>query len=336
MIHSIQEDESLSGAEDSSGARPRVITIVGPNAGGKSDLGIRLASEYGGEIISADSRQVFRGMDIGTGKVEGPTLPESGRNVEILGRRFFLAPRISGGIAHWLLDIVAPREGFNAAEYQQLAYDCIRDIVLRDRLPIIVGGTGLYIRAVLDGLSFPSVTPSGELRRELEQKTVDELRAMILAHDSEAGKVVDLTNRRRMVRALEVALCTGEPLSIMRKRSPVFFDALTIGILIPREQLNERIRERLRRRLETGMISEVERLMKMGVSPERLESFGLEYRFIYRHLAGRLNLQEMTEALYREICRFAKRQMTWFRKYGNVQWLSNYEEAKELVEGFLV
>lgn len=327
--------------------KSRIIAIVGANASGKSDLGILLARTSGGEILSADSRQVYRGLNLGTGKVQGITVTSSGRTESALGREFFLAPRESEGILHWLIDIVEPEQFFTVAEYQKLACGCIRDILNRGRLPILVGGTGLYVRAVVEGLHFPGTAcrqnaprPAGglngeSLRASLELKSPEELRAMLLACDPDAGSVVDLKNPRRMARALEVHLSTGEPLTVMRRKIPVFFDTLTIGIAIARDDLKDRIRARLTRRLDLGMVAEVEGLLTRGVTGERMESFGLEYRYIYRFLSGQLPYEEMVEQLFRAICRFAKRQFTWFRKYGDVHWISDWDEAKSMVDCFI-
>lgn len=316
--------------------KPCVIAIVGANASGKSDLGIQLAKEFNGEVISADSRQVYKKMNLGTGKVEGPLLCSSGWKIQIDGREFIIAPRESKGILHWLIDVVEPEESFTVFEFQKIAIACIKDILKREHLPILVGGTGLYVRAVIEGLVFPKVICQESLRAELGKKSSEELKKTLLQIDPGAGKIVDLKNPRRMIRALEVLLTSGEPLTTMRRKAPVFFHTLTLGIRMDREELNKRIEERLIRRLEMGMIHEVEELIKCGITGERLEAFGLEYRYIYRFLSNRLNYDEMKTQLYREICRFGKRQMTWFKKYGDVKWISEWNEAKSLVENFLI
>ena len=315
--------------------KPCVIAIAGANASGKSELGIRIAREFGGEIISVDSRQVYRKMDLGTGKVEGSPVKSLGRVMTACEQEYLVEPRESEGILHWLIDIVEPAESFTVAAFQKLAWECVREIMQRKRLPVLAGGTGLYLRAVVEGLNFPRAQNSENLRAELEQKTPDELREMLLAHDKEAAQIIDLQNPRRMIRALEIALTTGEPLSIMRKKTPVFFRTLTLGISITREELKERIKKRLDMRLKKGMVEEVEMLLREGVTGDRLEALGLEYRYIYRFISRQLGYEEMKEDLYRAICRFAKRQYTWFKKYGEVTWISGWEEARALVEDFL-
>jgi tRNA dimethylallyltransferase len=313
----------------------RLCALVGPNASGKSDLAIAMAEKFQGEIISADSRQVYRGMNLGSGKVPGRLLSEEGINMEVFGRSFFSAPLLSGGVRHWLIDIVDPADPFTAAEFQQLAYGHIENIIERGRTPFLAGGTGLYIRAVLDGLNFPRVPPHEELRRELENYSTEELQRQLLLKDPEAGKAVDMKNRRRLIRALEIMHYSNEPLAILKTTVPVPFQSFTLGITMPREALHDRIKQRLARRLEKGMVDEVRQLMREGVSGDRLVSFGLEYRYIYYHLAGELTREAMEEELFRAICRFAKRQFTWFRKYGNVHWLSSKEEAFEMAGAFL-
>jgi tRNA dimethylallyltransferase len=315
--------------------KPRLIAIVGPNASGKSALGITLARRFGGEIVSADSRQVFRGMDIGTGKVHGVHQVDMATTIRVFDRDFTLIPLKSEGVLHWMLDVVEPDEPFSVAEYQGLAFNVINQIISRNRRLFIVGGTGLYIRAVTEGLHFPGVPCQDELRAQLEEKSVNELRSLILARDPDAEKIVDLKNKRRMVRALEVLTVTGGTLGAMREKREVPFDSFMLGLKIPRDILCRKIRDRLTRRLDNGMVTEVERLLRQGVSGVRMESFGLEYRFIYRYLQGKLTYDQMDESLYHAICRFAKRQMTWFRKYGTVHWIISEAEAIESSETIL-
>ncbi|MBM3461640.1 MAG: tRNA dimethylallyltransferase [Armatimonadetes bacterium] len=311
-----------------------LVAIVGATASGKSDLGISLAREFNGEIISADSRQVFRGLDLGTGKVEGPLDVARGRDVPVHDRTYRMAPLISEGIGHWVIDVADAREIFTAAEFQVLAYDAMADIVARGRLPLLVGGTGLYLRAVTDGLVMPSVPPNPALRAAIEHLDAATLRARLLALDPDAGAFVDLQNPRRMVRAIEVASVAG-PLATSRGISQVPFRTLTLGVEVERAALLERIRVRLLARLDAGMVDEVRRLHAEGLSHERMEDLGLEYRAISRFLRGVYGHEEMVDELGRAIARFARRQATWFRKYGNVRWISTPQEAHDAVANFL-
>jgi tRNA dimethylallyltransferase len=310
----------------------RLLGIVGPTACGKSDWGIALARELNGEVISADSRQVYRGLDIGSGKVRGQLLPHLGRTVQILGRAYTQAPYDSEGVHHWLLDVADPRDVFTAAEYQLLAYDAIADIASRGRLPILVGGTGLYVRAVTDGLVMPEVAPDPALRAELEKLSTAELRARLLEKDPDAGQVVDLNNPRRMTRAIEVASSAG-PLAQARSLIPVTFQSLLIGVRVDRAQQLERIGRRLLARLDEGMVDEVRRLREGGLSDERLEDLGLEYRYLGRYLRGELTYDAMVDELQRAINKFARRQATWFRKHGDIHWVSTLDEARAVING---
>jgi tRNA dimethylallyltransferase len=315
--------------------KSRLCAIVGPNASGKSDMAIAVAQQVGGEIISADSRQVYREMDLGSGKVSRELQESEGHNLMAFDRTFFCAPLISSGIRHWLIDVVDPRDPFTVAEYQQLAYALIDDMHRRGIVPVLAGGTGLYIRAVLDGLSFPQVPPDERLRMELEACSTEELTCRLFARDPEAGNTVDLMNRRRMIRALEILNNSDASLAELKTTRPVPFESITLGISMPREVLHERIRRRLMTRFEQGMTEEIKVLLERGVTGERLISFGLEYRYIYLYLDGKLTYDVMVEDLYHAICRFAKRQLTWFRKYGSVQWISSAGEALLRIQEFL-
>lgn len=311
-----------------------LIAVVGLTASGKSDWGIAIARRLGGEIISADSRQVYRGLDLGTGKVKGSPRPDRARDVEGLEHPECLVPIESEGVDHWLLDVADPEAIFTAAEFQMLALRLVADIARRGRIPVLVGGTGLYVHAVLDGLVMPAVPPDAELRASLEGLGADELRARLLAADPEAGRVVDLQNPRRMVRALEVALQAG-PLADSRGRLPVPFHALQIAPSVSRPEILNRIHRRLLHRLEEGMVAEVERLVDAGLTHARLEDLGLEYRYLGRHLRGELTHDEMVDELERAIARFARRQMTWLRSHGPVTWLDSCEDACLAAEAFV-
>lgn len=311
-----------------------LIAVVGPTASGKSDWGIRLARALGGEIISADSRQVYRGLDIGTGKVEGTLDVSRGRETEALGQRFLVAPFVSERVDHWLIDIALPEVVVTAAQVQALAYDVIADIASRGHVPVVVGGTGLYVSAIVDGLMMPSVPPDLALRARLETLSADALAAELRGLDPRAGEVVDLRNPRRMVRAIEVARQAGS-VAGARGRMPVPFRTLLLGPNLAREALLARIDKRLRQRLDAGMVAEVEQLAAAGVTVERFEDLGLEYRYLSRHLRGELTHAQMVDELGRAIARFARRQATWFRSRGPVTWLDTVDEAVEAARRFI-
>lgn len=290
----------------------KLIAIVGPNASGKSHIAVDLASALGGEIVSADSRQVYRGMDLGSGKT-----PERERK----------------GVPHHLLDVVQPGEFFSMADFQSLAYEAVDGILARGRLPFLVGGTGLYVDSVTKGYNLSRVEPDLGYRDELEKLTTPELYEMLMKAVPDA--VVDRYNRNRVMRMLE-KLHDGD--DIVPTATPRY-DVLTIGIFREREELKERIDERLTRREAEGMLEEVRRLREDGVSDEFLLKLGLEYRYITEYLTGVWESEEeMLSELALAIKRFAKRQMTWFKKDPSIVWLDMhddpYTKALSLIKQF--
>jgi len=297
----------------------KLLVILGPHASGKSDLAIKIAQLFNGEIISADSRQIYQGMNIGTGKV----LRDDNKNLEFL----------SSGIRHHLLDIVSPQEYFSVAQYQKLALDAISDILQRGKLPIICGGTGLYISATIEGWQLPKIKPQESLRRELENLTTQELFQKLKKLAPERAQTIDQNNKRRLVRALEIIL-SGQTIAPLKKQ-PLAYDIFIIGVKRSNEELKQRIKLRLEQRLAQGMIEEIKKLKDNGVNSRRLEDFGLEYRWVNRYLENKVDFETMKNNLYRDICQYAKRQMTWFKKIPNVHWVSNENEAIDLTRQFL-
>lgn len=301
-----------------------LIVITGPTAVGKSDLAVRLATWLsskeqrekfeikGAEIISADSRQIYKGMDIGTGKI---------------------TKREMKGIPHHLLDIANPKRQFTVIQYQKRAIEVIKKIYQKEKIPIICGGTGFYIQAVVEGLKIPRVKPDWKLRRELENETTESLFKKLKKLDPERAKTIDSCNRRRLIRALEIIIKTKKPVPKIEKN--LLFDVLKIGIKKNMSEIRVLIKKRLEKRLRQGMISEVKKLRRLGISWKRLDDFGLEYRYIARYLQGKMTKQEMIEKLRKEIEHYAKRQLTWFKKDLEIHWIKNYSEAKKLVKEFL-
>ncbi|MCI8474784.1 MAG: tRNA (adenosine(37)-N6)-dimethylallyltransferase MiaA [Oscillospiraceae bacterium] len=295
---------------------PKLIVILGPTACGKSGLGVTLAKKYGGEIVSADSRQIYRGLDLGTGKI---------------------TPQEMEGIPHHLLDVADPGEPFSVALFQSMAYKAIDGVIERGSLPLLVGGTGLYLRSVAEGYVFHEAPPDPQLRRELEALPTEALRRRLTARGVELDTDC-YNNRPRLVRLLEKSL-HGEDPHAEAERDPRY-DVLTLGVSYPRETVCQRIDQRLLARLDAGMIEEVANLRKNGVSDEFLEGLGLEYRYILHHLTGELPTEEaLIEELGRAIKRFAKRQVSWFKKDKNVHWLDMehdpVSEAAALIASFL-
>ncbi|MDP2598628.1 MAG: tRNA (adenosine(37)-N6)-dimethylallyltransferase MiaA [Candidatus Liptonbacteria bacterium] len=342
-----------------------VIAIVGPTASGKSDLAVRLAlwlsspmvkkelGTSGAEIISADSRQVYRGMDIGTGKIprdkpvrstayriqrNSGSPPSRGRREEIPTTYHILPTTyLSSGIPHHLLDVASPRRIFTAAHYQELARKAIGNIVEKNKIPIICGGTGFYIDAALYDYALPDIPPNLKLRRMLEKKTANELFAELQALDPIRGANIDRYNKRRLVRALEIIAATKKPVpspeEALRRTSR--YKLLKIGVAMPEKKLALRIRRRLFARLRNGMIAEVARLHKNGVGWKRLDDLGLEYRFIAKYLQGMIGKNEMISALEAAIRHYAKRQMTWFKKDKEIKWLGTERKTMAAVKKFL-
>lgn len=299
---------------------PKLLVIVGPTASGKSDLAIKLAKEFKGEVISADSRQVYIGMDIGTGKVK----------IKKLKGKIY-----SEGIRHHLLDVISPKKYFSVVQYQKLAIKAINDVQKRGKLPILCGGTGFYISAVIEGWQFPKVKPNLKLRKDLEKLTAEQLFLKLKKLDPQKAKTIDKNNKRRLIRALEI-IAQNKKIEPLRKK-PLEMDILILGIKKDKEILKKRIKKRLEKRLKEGLIEEVKRLKKEGVSSKRLEDFGLEYRFVNRYLENKISYKEMKEKLLKEIIKYAKRQMTWFKnKIQNIKWINNIKTARKLTAQWLL
>lgn len=276
--------------------------MSGPTASGKSDLAVQIAKKYKGEIISADSRQVYKGMDIGTGKITREEMK---------------------GVPHHLLDVANPSEQFNVGQYKKLAQEAIEDISSRGKLPIICGGTGFYIDAVVNNISYPDVPHDKKLRAGLEKMSAEELFTTLAKLDKEFAISLnnsEMNNRQRLIRSIEVATALGKVPKVTKNQSD--YDVTWIGLNYPYEKLKERIRLRLLKRLNAEMIEEVEKLHKNGLSWEKLDSFGLEYRYISRYLRKLITKEEMLKLLEIEICHYAKRQMVWFKRNKEIRWVN--------------
>ena len=304
----------------------KLLVILGPTASGKSDLAIKIAKLFNGEIISADSRQVYRGMDIGTGKV--PRDKTKNTSYKLPDTSYY-----SEGIRHHLLDVADPKEYFSAAQYQKLAYKAIKEVQKKNKLPIFCGGTGLYLSAIIEGWQFPNVPPNAKLRQELEGLNTGQLFQKLRELDPKRAATIDKNNRRRLIRALEI-IYQDNIVSPLKKK-PLQEKILILGIKKDKEELQKLISKRLEKRLSDGMLEEVKKIKENGVSSKRLDDFGLEYRWLNRYLEKKITLLEMKEELYRDSCRYAKRQMTWFKKIPNVHWVTNDEEAIKLASDFL-
>lgn len=296
----------------------KIIVVLGTTASGKTALGVALARDFKGEIISADSRQVYTGMDLGTGK----DLIEY------------------GDIPYHLIDVVGPKNSYNLARWLKSARQKISEIQKRGHLALVVGGTALYLNALIKNYQLSPEPTDSILRQKLSAQPLKRLVTRLKRLDPLGAAKIDLNNPRRVIRALEKLLTkpSGRARTDQKpaaEQTTPSYEFLILGCTYPRETLRQRILQRLQERLEQGMIVEVANLHAQGISWQKLDDFGLEYRFISRHLRGQLTEAEMREKLHTAICQFAKRQMTWFKKMPAVNWVKDYKEAEKLVREFL-
>lgn len=277
--------------------KQKIIVVCGPTATGKSDRAVEIAHALpnGGEIISADSRQVYKYLDIGSGKI---------------------TPDEMRGIPHYMLSVCEPSNVYSVVDFQKKAREYISDIFARGKTPIICGGTGMYIDALVYNTVFPEVPPNEDLRKKLENKSSEELQNMLRELDIERYNNIDIYNRVRLIRAIEIATALGNVPPLI-KESPYDIEWVYLDFLD--DILKERIHTRLYKRIDMGMIVEVQNLITKNLATyERLEELGLEYRYIAYYLQNKISNEEMLEKLEKEIWHYAKRQRTWFKKYANV------------------
>jgi tRNA dimethylallyltransferase len=297
----------------------KLIVILGPTSSGKTDLSIKLAKKFNGEVVSADSRQVYKGMDIGAGKITKKEMQ---------------------GIPHHLLDVASPKTRFSVAQYQKLALKKIKNIqnlpaqAGKNKLPFLVGGTGFYIQSIVDGIIIPEVKPDWKLRTKLEKKSPPVLYKMLTRLDPERASNIDKNNPRRLIRALEIVLKSKRPIPPLTPQKPRF-KALFLGVKKDQKKLKKLIKKRLLKRLKSGMIEEIKKLHHSGVSWKRLEEFGLEYRFVAQYLQKKLTYQGMIDNIQKESEHYAKRQMTWFKRDKRIHWIKSQKEAEKLLKNFL-
>lgn len=319
----MKHEHTESGADYGTASGKRMITILGPTASGKTDLAAHLAVRTGAEIISADSRQVYRDMDIGTGKDLG--------DYTVDGR----------SVPYHLIDICEPGTKYNLFRYQQDFLNCYEDIRSRGVPPILCGGTGLYIEAVLKGYSLSPVPQNPELRRSLENKSLGELTQILTGLKERNHSVMhnrtDVDSCQRAIRAIEIETHNLSAPTEDRHCPPI--DSFIIGVDIDRDERRKKITERLKVRLEAGMVEEIDRLLKRGIPAEDLIYYGLEYRFVTEYLVGRLSYEEMFGQLETAIHQFAKRQMTWFRgmerRGFTIHWVNARQPMNAKIEEIL-
>ena len=320
--------------------RPKLLILVGPTASGKTGLSLSLAKEFGGEIIAADSRTVYRGMNIGTAKPEG--VSEASRvarapgvsgvgNIQDL---FAEKPYLVEEIPHWGIDLVDPDEDFTASDFKIYAEKKITEITARGHLPMLVGGTGLYVNAIVNNLSFTHVPPNSVLREKLEQMTNEALLEAIAAKDPEAAETIDAANRRRLVRALEILEVSGKTLKEMQQRGPSQYDICFLGLSVDRDELNRRIDARVDEMVAGGLVDEV-RSLKERYGCDAIAMTGIGYRQICAFLLGQMKLRDALDLVKRDTRQYAKRQMTWFKRDERIAWIEDPNAAKQIVQDWI-
>lgn len=291
----------------------KLIVILGPTGSGKSDLAIKLAKKFRGEIISADSRQIYQEMDIGTAKITKKEM---------------------ANIPHYLIDIIKPNQEFTLADYKTKAVKIIKNIQKQDKLPFLVGGTGLYIQSIVDNLKIPKIKPDKKLRIKLEKLPNQKLFNKLEKLDLDALKIIDINNKRRMIRALEVCLITKKPFSQQRKKGQPIFSILQIGLKIDKKDLEQKINKRTNQIIKNGLIKEVKNLIKKyGAKPYSMSGIG--YKEIIPYLQNKIKLEQAKELINIHTRQYARRQITWFKRDKEIKWIKNYSEAKKLIQLFL-
>ncbi len=293
-------------------SKPKIIVILGQTSTGKSDFAVQMAKVIRGEIISADSRQVYKGLDLGTGKITKKEM---------------------GGIPHHLLDVANPKKTFTVSDYKKITEKKIAEIIKNGKVPIICGGTGFYIDAIVSGQIFPEVPPNKILRKELENKSKEELFRILKKLDKNRAETIDKDNPVRLIRAIEIATTLGSVPKLTEVQPLQNYEVLKIGLTLPDELLKERIYKRILIRVKKGMIKEVENLHKEGLSWKRMGELGLEYRYISEFLQNKFSKEEMIEKLNQETWAYAKRQKTWFKRDKDTIWINPneiHEQAKAL------
>ncbi len=285
----------------------KIIVILGPTASGKSDLAVEIAKKVKGEIISADSRQVYKKLDIGSGKITRKEMK---------------------GVPHHLLDVASPfsRKVFTVADFKKLAEKKIEEILARGNVPIICGGTGFYIQSVVDGIVLPEVPPNKSLREKLEKQETEKLFKTLKKLDPKRAREIDAKNRPRLIRAIEIATALGKVPAV--NASKPNYKILQIGIKTDAKKLQQKIHDRLLARIKKGMLNEARKLHTAGMSWKKMNAFGLEYRYLALHLQEKISRAEMIQTLEKEILKYAKRQMTWFKRDARIKWFALDEKSK--------
>ncbi|MBI2484772.1 tRNA (adenosine(37)-N6)-dimethylallyltransferase MiaA [Candidatus Uhrbacteria bacterium] len=314
---------------------PKILVIVGPTASGKTSAGVAIAKTVGGDVLACDSRTVYRGMDIGAAKPAGrPLLLEDPRwRPEFLGEG--RGPIVVEDVLHFGLDLASPRDEYNVSDFQQYAWEVIKDMLRRHRVPVLVGGTGLWVDAVVRNLSLPEVPPDPALRATLDIMTLGDLFADYKRLDPEGAEHVDRFNKRRVIRALEVTMKTSRPFWEQRKEGPKLYEPFWIGMDVEEEELRERISLRVDQMLSQGLVNEVRALFDTyGSSASAMTGIG--YRELCQFFVGEISLESAVECIKKHTWTLAKRQRTWWRGRGEVHWVKTAEEAVTLASRFVL
>jgi len=281
----------------------KIIVILGPTASGKSALAVKIARKFNGEVVSADSRQIYRGMDIGTGKISKKEMQ---------------------GVPHYLLDVAGPKQRFTASQYKQSALNAIDKIFRKGKLPILCGGTGFYIRAVIDGILMPEVPPDWKLRKKLDKRTPKELLQMLKRLDSRRAKTIEKENPRRLIRALEIVLKTKKPVPEFQK-NPLPYPVLFLGAEITKKELAKRVEKRIEKMFKLGLEKEAKRFPLPIIGYQEWKDYFKE----------KITKKEVKTLIKIHTLQFAKRQMTWWKKDERIKWVKNYREAEKSARNFL-
>lgn len=310
------------GSQKSEARSQTVVAIVGPTATGKSELGLQIAKSLPIEIISADSMQVYKGMDIGTAKV---------------------SPGIRKKVKHHLIDVISINEPFNVATYQQLARGAVEEGFQNGKIPVLVGGSGLYVRAALYKLRFPKYSQSPEVRQKLEgllnEQGLEFLQEKLKEKDPEAYEAIDINNSRRLIRALEIIEKTGKPFSKFRQdwhNWQSLYDVIFAGLTMPRQQLYERINHRVDWMMEAGLLEETKHLVRQGLKETIIAKQALGYKELIDYSDGKMSLEQAIETLKKRTRNYAKRQYTWFKKDPNIEWYDVAETPTKVIANKII